>query len=82
MAIYAELLFTTSNDEGDIMPYSLIARFKDMNQFRRINDDNLFEDLVPDIDNVLPFGWSLDSEIEIGVITDLDGDYDIDLSSS
>jgi hypothetical protein len=81
MNVYADLLFDAIDPEGESNRFSIVARFRDKDQMDFISTNYIFDDIISDIEEILPFGYVIDSEIEFGDVYErYIHDYDIDLS--
>lgn len=66
--IYADLIFDAMNPDGDLRTFTITTRFRDIDQLRMISDSYLFDDIRIEIEQILPLGYYIDSEIEFGTI--------------
>lgn len=69
MSVYARLLFDASDDNDDTIPTAITVKFKNMDQFNDMNDNYRYDEIIGDINNILPAGQFVDSEIELDTVS-------------
>ena len=81
MEIYADLIFDAVNSEGNTRSFRILTKFRSREQMETISERYLFDDIIPEIEMILPREYVIDSSIEFGTV--YDGTvpmYDLDLS--
>lgn len=81
MEVYADLVFDASSPEGDMETFTITTRFRNREQLEKISDRYQFDNIITEIEEVIPRGYSIESEIEFGTIYEgVVRDFELDLS--
>ena len=81
MNVYADIVFDAMTPEGELETFTIATRFRDREHLEKMSNRYKFDDIISEIEQVLPSGYYIDSEIEFGTIYDrVVLDYELDLS--
>lgn len=80
MEVYADLIFDAISPEGDMETFTIVTRFRDEQHRESISNNYRFDDIIPEIEEILPYGYTIDSEIEFGNVYNTSVAYELDLS--